>query len=180
VRSRSTDTRLLVVGVVAFLALVVYLGVAFATTHTSTGSTPSEGDPFLPWVPKYHSTLRLVPRTKGGGGIAVQALPRFTGEYGAVVPTLAAQPPPGSTVVVHLRLRGPGQAPIRVLIDQFPAGPHPNLVDTTVPASAHWRRYTFRARVKGRWLGVGLFVGRDTGGKGSRWFAVRGLAVRVR
>lgn len=178
-RARSKDTRLLVVGVVAFLAFVVYLGAAFARTHTSSGATPTTANPFLPWVPKYHSTLRLLPRTKGGG-IAVQALPRWIGEYGAVVPTLAAQPPPGSTVVVHLRLRAPGQAPIRILIDEFPAGANPNLVDTTVPASARWRRYTFRARVKGRWLGLGMFVGRDTDGRASKWFAVRGLAVRVR
>jgi hypothetical protein len=176
---QSKDTRLLVAGVVAFLALVVYLGVAFARTHTSSASTPTVTNPFLPWVPKYHSTLALVTRTQRGG-IAVHVLPRWTGEYGAVVPTLVAQPPPGSTVVVHLRLRGPGPAPIRVLIDEFPAGPHPNLVDTTVPASAHWRRYTFRAQVKGRWLGLGLFVGRDTDGRVNKLFAVRGLEVQVR
>lgn len=177
---RSNDSRLLLAGLAAFFALVIYLSVAFANTHgVSAVVAPSAASKFAPWVPKYHSTLALVPRRRGGG-IAVRVRRGWIGSYGAVVPTLAAAPPPGSRVVVGLWLRGPAHGPIQVLVDEFPAGPHPNIIDTTVPATARWRYHTFRARIKGRWLGLGMFVGRSTDGKVNRWFAVRGLNVIIR
>jgi hypothetical protein len=159
---------------------MAYLAVAFANTHAAAApsTVPTQTNPFAPWVPKYHSTLAVVPRRRQGG-IAVRVRPGWIGNYGAVVPTLVSQPPPGTRVVVGLSLRGPAHSPIEVLVDQFPAGPHPNLIDTTVPATARWHHYTFSAPVKGRWLGLGMYVGRDTDGKASRWFAVRDLTVKV-
>jgi len=170
----ANDTRLLVVGVVAFLALVTYLGVAFADTHASSGGTATSFG--APWVPKYHSTLAPAPRGKTGVGVYV--MKGWTGQYGAVVPTLVSQPPPGRRAVVSLWLRGPGKTRIEVLVDEFPDGP--DLIKKTMPATAAWHHYVFTARVKGRWLGLGLFVGRSTSGRGSSWFAVRGLTVEMR
>jgi hypothetical protein len=167
--SHATDTRLLIAGVVASLALVGYLAVAFANTHAS-GSNP-----FAPWIPKYHSTLAVVPRREGGG-IAVRASPGWVGAYGVVVPTLVSQPSPGR-VEVSLRLRGPGDGPITVVVDEFSSGP--DIINTTVPATSKWHHYTFSARVKGRWLGLGMFVGRNTNGRANRRFAARGLTVSL-
>lgn len=172
----SSDDRLLLAGVVAILAVLVYLGVAFANTHASSSAAASTSDPFVPWVPKYHSTLALVPRGKGGG-IAVHVTRGWIGAYGAVVPTLVSQPPTGRPVVVGLRLRAPRTTPIQVVVDEFPAGPR--IIDKTVPATRRWRRFTFHARVEGQWLGVGMYVGSSTNGRLYRWFAVRGLTVRV-
>jgi hypothetical protein len=172
----ANDTRLLLAGVVASLALVAYLAVAFANTHASSGPGPNK---LAPWVPKYHSTLALVPHTRRGG-IAVRVTPGWSGAYGAVVPTLVAQPSPGSRVVVGLWLRGPGKTPIEVLVDEFPAGAHPDLIEKMVRAPARWHHYTFSVRVTGRWLGLGMYVGRGANGKASKWFAVRGLTVKAR
>lgn len=176
--SQATDTRLLVAGVAASLALVAYLALAFATTHASSSPNLSITNRFAPWVPKYHSKLALFPEGKGGG-VAVHVEPRWVGTYGAVVPTVVSQPPPRSTVLVRLELRGPGRSPIRVVVDEFPAGPNPDIVSTTVPATRRWHRYTFRARITGEWLGLGMFVGRDTNGRASRWFAARRLTVKT-
>jgi hypothetical protein len=176
--SHAMDNRLLLAGVAAALALVVYLAVAFANTHASnSAAASSSGDPFAPWVPKYHSTLALVPGRRGGG-IEVHVSRGWVGAYGAVVPTLVSQPPSGRRVVVSLRLRGSGKSPFEILVDEFPAGP--DIIQTTVPATRRWHRYTFSAKVKGRWLGLGLYVGRSTKGAESRSFGVRALTVRLR
>lgn len=173
----SGDTRLLLAGVVVSLALVAYLAAAFANTHVSVRAIgPSASDPFAPWTPKYHSTLALVPRRKGGG-IAVHVTRGWTGAYGAVVPTLLSTPPPGDKVVVGLWLRGPGHGPFEVLVDEFSGGP--KIIDSMVPATPRWRHYTFSARIKGRWLGLGLYAGRTTNGRKNAWFAVRGLTVKL-
>jgi len=169
--SSANDNRLLLAGVAASLALVAYLAVAFANTHASS-STLGGTDPFAPWVPKYHSTLALK-----GGGVAVHASRGWIGAYGAVVPTLVSQPPPGR-IVVKLRLRGAGPGPIQVLVDEFPDGP--KVIDETVPATRRWHRYTFSARIRGQWLGLGMFVGSSAERHRSRWFAVRGLTAKVR
>lgn len=168
--SSANDNRLLLAGVAASLALVAYLAVAFANTHAS--ATVRATDPLAPWVPKYHSTLAAEK-----GGVAVHASRGWIGAYGAVVPTLVSQPPPGR-IVVKLRLRGPGPGPIQVLVDEFPDGP--KVIDETVPATRRWHRYTFSARIKGTWLGLGMFVGSSAEGHRSRWFAVRGLTAKVR
>jgi hypothetical protein len=169
----SSDTRLLLAGVLASLALVAYLAVAFAKTHASSAAS----SPFAPWIPKYHSVLTPASRQKGGG-IEVRVTPGWEGAYGAVAPTLVSQPPPGSRVVVGLWLRGPGRTPIEVLVDEFSSGP--DIIDKTVPPTRRWHHYAFSARVKGRWLGLGMFVGRNTNGIASTWFAVRDLTVKVR
>jgi hypothetical protein len=180
VRHPASDTRLLIVGVLVGLALAAYLAVAFARTHpSSSGFALSLTNKFAPWVPKYHSTLALVPR-RNGGGIAVHVAPRWIGAYGAVVPTLVAQPPSGQRVVVGLSLRAPRKTPIEVVVDEFPAGGSPNIILRTVPATARWRHYTFSARVEGRWLGLGMYVGSDTNGVKHKWFAVRGLTAAMR
>jgi hypothetical protein len=178
-RHPGSDTLLLAAGVVAALALVAYLAVAFATTHASSGSVPVATNKFAPWVPKYHSTLALVPHRKGGG-MAVHVARGWIGAYGAVVPTLVSQPPSGQRVVVGLSLRAPRNTPVEVVVDEFPAGSNPNIILTTVPATARWRHYTFRARVNGQWLGLGMYVGSETNGVKHRWFAVRGLTVAMR
>jgi hypothetical protein len=171
----SADTRLLLAGVAASLALVSYLAVAFANTHASASA--SGGNEFAPWVPKYHSTLaHASPRKAGGTAVHVQA--GWRGAYGVVVPTLVSQPPPGSTLVLGLWLRGLGHGPIQVLVDEFPSG-H-DIIAAAVPATRRWHHYTFRARVKGRWLGLGLYVGRSVNGVGSRRFAVREPSAKLR
>ena len=175
----ASDTRLLVAGVAAIAALVAYLAVAFANTHATAIQAPILTNKFAPWVPKYHSTLAFVPPGRRHG-IKVRAARGWVGDYGAVVPTLVAQPPPRHTVVVSLRLRGFGGSPIEVLVDEFPAGPKPNLFDKTVPATAKWHRYTFSAPITGNWLGLGMFVGRSTNGHADKSFAVRGLTVKLR
>jgi len=174
---QASDNRLLLAGVAASVALLIYLTVAFVNTHASTGPAASSSDPFAPWVPKYHSTLSLAPRRKGGG-IEVHVSRGWNGAYGAVVPTIASEPPSGRKLVVNMRLRGPGQTPIEVIVDEFPGGP--KIIDTTVSATRRWRHYTFSARVKGQWLGLGMYVGSTTNGRSNRWFGVRGLAARVR
>lgn len=178
-RLQGSDTRLLAVGVLASLALVAYLAVAFATTHALSGSVPVATNKFAPWVPKYHSTLALVPR-RNGGGMKVHVERDWTGAYGAVVPTLVSQPPSGQRVVVSLSLRAPRKTPVEVVVDEFPSGANPDIVLTTVPARHRWRHYTFSARVKGQWLGLGMYVGSDTNGVVHKWFAVRGLTVEMR
>lgn len=180
-RQPGSDTRLLIVGILVVLAFVAYLAVAFAKTHplATTPGSLALTNKFAPWVPKYHSTLARWPRRKGGG-VAVHVAPRWTGAYGAVVPTLISQPPPGQRVVVGLSLRAPRKTPIEVVVDEFPADAHPDIVLKTVPATARWRHYTFKARITGDWLGLGMFVGSDTNGVKHKWFVVRDLTVDTR
>lgn len=175
---QAKDSRLLLAGVVASLALVAYLAVAFVDTHASA-SASSPTSKFAPWIPKYHSTLALVSRTKGRG-IAVHVAPRWIGAYGAVVPTLVSEPPAGRRVVVGLWLRAPRKTPVEVVVDEFPARGSPDIILRTVPATARWHHYTFRARVNGQWLGLGMYVGSDTYGVKHKWFAIRGLTVEMR
>ncbi|HEY3550346.1 MAG TPA: hypothetical protein VGK69_04775 [Gaiellaceae bacterium] len=172
--SPAYDNRLLLAGVAASLALVAYLAVAFANTHAADSPVASGPGPFAPWVPKYHSTLAA----GKGGGTAVHVSSGWIGAYGAVVPTLVAEPPPGRRLVVGLGLRAPGHSPIEVMVDEFPEGP--KIIDKMVPATRRWHRYTFSARIKGRWLGLGMYVGSSTDGHLSRWFATRGLTAKLR
>ena len=178
-RHPDSDTRLLLAGVLVVLALVAYLAVAFARTHPPSGPALGLTNKFAPWVPKYHSTLALVPRRKGGG-IAVHVAPRWIGAYGAVVPTLLSQPPSGQRVVVGLSLRAPRKTPIEVVVDVFPAQANPDIVLRTVPATARWHHYTFGARVDGKFLGLGMYVGSDTNGVKHKWFVLRDLTVETR
>jgi len=178
----SSDTRLLVAGVVAIAALVAYLAVAFANTHARTSPTyaPSAASPFAPFVPSNSKLLRM-PRGRGAR-LAFRVIPTGVGIYGALVPTLVAQPPQGSKVAVGIWLRGTRPGRIGIEIDEFRSGPFsPRLVDSTVPATASWHHYTFVRRVKGRWLGLGMLVYRRTDKVSEgKQFAVRDLTVKLR
>jgi hypothetical protein len=171
----SSDSRLLLAGVVAFVAFVVYLGVAFATTHASAAAGPSLGNPVAPWTPRA-SKLVKVPRRRGGG-FAVRVIPTVRGSYGALAPTLIADPPE-RRFVVSLWLRAAHPGPIFVSLDEFAPGvTSVYLVNTTVPATAKWRHFTFRGRVKGSWLGLGMYVSRQAGRLLRSSFALRGPTV---
>lgn len=175
-RQNGSDTRLLLAGVVGALALVAYLAIAFATTHPTSGPVLDVTNKFAPWIPKYHATLARAPRRKGGG-MAVHVTPGWVGAYGAVVPTLVSQPQSRQRVVVGLSLRAPKKTPVEVVVDEFPGSV--DIVLKTVPATAGWHRYTFRARVNGQFLGLGMFVGSTTNGRLHKWFVVRGLTVET-
>jgi hypothetical protein len=179
-RAQSRDTRLLVVGVVAFLALVVYLGVAFANTHASSGALSSTGNPFGYWV-AHNANLARVPHPKRQPGLTVRVSPAARGSYGVLVPTLVSDPTPGRTYAVGLWLRGARPGRIAVAIDEFqPNASSVYVVNTTVPATTRWRHFTFKGHVVGRWLGLGMYVSRQSTGSGRKWFEVRGLTAELR
>lgn len=175
----ANDTRLLVAGVGAVLALVAYLGVAFANTHASVLATAAPGLPnkVAPWTP---SNSNLLPsRRKTRGTYVVRVTPLKRGSYGALVPTLLPNPTPGHRFVVSLSLRGARPGRIGVSIDEFrPGADSVYVVEKMVPATAKWRRFTFRGRVKGTWLGLGMYVFRADLRRRS-WFAMHGLTVRL-
>ena len=175
----SRDTRILVVGVVAFLALVVYLGVAFANTHASSGAIGPNAAPYYgSWVPHDSKLTRLPGRRRGG--LAFRVTPTTKGSYGALVPTLVSDPAPGRKFVIGLWLRGSRPGRIGIAIDKFsPGATSVYLVNTTVPATSKWRHFTFRVRVKGRWLGLGMYVSRVPTGREGKWFEVRGLTAAL-
>ena len=179
--SKSRDTRLLVAGVIAFLALIVYLAVAFANTHASNGAISATGSPFGYWVAHNSTLTRLPGSTKKR--ITVKVAPAGQGSYGVLVPTLVSDPTPGHRFVVTLSMRGARPGRIAVTIDEFrPDASSVYLVDTSVPATSRWRHFTFRGRVEGRWLGLGMYVSREANGhKGGKrkWFEVRDLGVAL-
>ena len=181
-RSRSKDTRLLVAGIVAFLALVVYLGVAFANTHASNGLTVSAASKVAPWTP-YGSALIPIPLAEKGK-YAVRVVPAggaaTLGSYGALVPTLIPLPAPGARFVVGLQLKDAHPGKIGIQIHEFRSGfASKYLVDTTVPVTARWRRFTFRGRVKGSWTGLSLYVYRLASQPRKPRFMLRGLTVNL-
>jgi hypothetical protein len=183
VRSRSNDTRLLVAGVVAAAALMAYLAVAFARIHSSSAAPNVSGE-LAPWTP-YAS--KLVPIPLRGGRFAVRVTPATRGpapggSYGALVQTLAPYPTSGRRYAVGVGLRGAGPGRIGVQIDEFRPGVTRYLVQTTVPATARWHHFRFNFRVKGRWLGLAMYVYRlrQTSSGKPMPFAVRGLTLTVR
>jgi hypothetical protein len=179
VGSQSKDTRLLVAGVVAFLALVVYLGVAFANTHASSGTLSATGNPFGYWVAHNANLTRVRPHPKRVG-LTVKVSPAAAGSYGVLVPTLVSDPTPGHRFSVGLWLRGARPGRIAVTIDEFrPDAASVYLVNTSVPATTRWRHFTFRGRVQGRWLGLGMYVSRQANGGLKKWFEVRKLTVAL-
>jgi hypothetical protein len=179
-RPASSDTRLLVAGVVAFLALAAYLGVAFADTHATTGAIAT--DRTAPWVPA--NLANLIPVSLGKGrGYAVRVMPPIEhsvapGSFGAYVPTLVSEPPAGHRFVVGLSLKGSRVGgPIGVQIHVFRSGtPSRYLVNTTVIPRRRWRHYNFTGRIDGDWVGLSINVYRPTN-RGRPWFAVRGLTA---
>ena len=167
----STDSRLLLAGVVAFVVLLVYLAVAFATTHVSAAGNSSLGNPVAPWTP-HASQLVKLPRPYGG--FAVKVIPIAKGSFGALAPTLVADPPE-RRVAVGLWLRSAHPGPVAVSIDEFsPDKTSVYLVSTTVPATARWRHFTFHGRIEGTWLGLGMYVSRQAGPGRRSSFALRG------
>jgi hypothetical protein len=173
---QANDTRLLLVGVVAFAALMAYLAVAFANTHAASGTGLTS--PFGPWTPSA-SKLTRVPRGKAGGFSIWVTPAKRTGTYGALVPTLVLNPPERN-FVVSLWLKGNRPGPIGITVDEFSPGvTSVYLVQKTVPATPRWHRLTFRGRVKGTWLGLGMYVYRETSATAKTWFAIRDLTVRL-
>ena len=175
----SNDTRLLLAGVLTFLGLVAYLAVAFATTHIPTFvASPDLAKEVAPWEP--HAS-NLVPLPLGEkGSFAVQVIPTKPGNYGALVPTLVSQPPSGYRFVVGLWLRGAPPGEVGVSVDEFaPGETSVYVVQTTVAVTKKWRHFTFHGRVKGSWLGLGMYVYRTSGHSLRTHFAVRGLTAKV-
>ena len=171
----SKDTRLLVAGVAAFVALFAYLGVAFANTHATSGPTASKT---APWIPHESRLVALGRRRKTG--FVVRVRPTGRGAYGALVPTLLSDPPSGRGFVVGVWLRAARPGPIGVEIDEFaPGATSVYLVNTTVSATRRWHHVTFSGRVKGTWLGLGMYVYSQRNGARS-WFEVRELNVSRR
>lgn len=180
--SDATDTRLFLAGVAAVLALVAYLAVAFAKTHPLpfTYIPPSLATKAAPWTP-HVAKFAAISLGKGRGYIVrvkPAEVPRKPVSYGGLIPTLVYQPPDGGRLAVGLWLRGaPGD--VRVEIDEFrPGATSQYMVETTVPATRRWHHYTFRGRVRGDWLGLGMYVSRSTAARS--WFAVRGLTIKLR
>ena len=170
----SKDTRLLVAGVAAALALVVYLGVAFAGTHATSGPTASKT---APWVSHESRLVRLGHRKTG---FFVRVSPTRRGAYGALVPTLLPNPPSGHRFVVGLWLRAARLSQIGVEIDEFaPGATSVYLVNTTVTATHRWHYFTFRGRVEGTWLGLGMYVYSQRKRGARSWFEVRGLSTGI-
>jgi hypothetical protein len=178
VLSKSTDTRLLVAGVIGFLALVVYLAVAFANTHASAGVGPNGAPYYGSWVPHNSKLTRLSSRKRKG--LAFRVRPTGAGTYGALVPTLTSDPPPGHRFAVGLWLRGMPRGRVGIAIDEFsPGATSVYVVNTTVPVTSRWQHFTFRGRVKGRWLGLGMYVSRAADARKRNSFDVRGLTARL-
>lgn len=176
----STDTRLLLAGVVAALALVAYLGVAFALTHASAATSPT-GPNIAPWVPHDSKFVRLVRRKEHSFSVRFERAGKGRrGAYGALVPTLVANPKSGRKYSIGLWLKGSRPGRIGVTLDEFaPGATSVYLVSTTVRATRGWRHYTFGAPVKGTWLGLGMYVYRIDRRRRT-WFAVRNLSVTYR
>jgi hypothetical protein len=180
-RPASNDSRLLIIGIVAFLALVVYLGVAFADTHATTGTTAADGTT-APWIGTNLSNLTPVSLGKGRG-YAVRVTPPkqrplAPGAFGAYVPTLVSEPPDGHRFVVGFSLKGSRVGgPVGVQIHVFrPTTASRYLVNTTVTPKRRWRHFDFTGQIEGTWVGLSINVYRPTN-RGRPWFAVRGLTA---
>jgi hypothetical protein len=181
---KTNDSRLFLAGIVAVLALVVYLAVAFANMHLHPLAAPtatSKTNPFAPFVRSNSKLVRLPHRKKGG--LTLRVTPAGPGYFGALAPTLVSEPPSRFNFVLSLWLKGARPGKIGIELDEFrSSGPSPKLVDATVPATAKWRRFTFNRRVsRGSWLGLGLFVYRVTStATPKKWFEVRDVSVQSR
>lgn len=182
----SNDTRLLAAGVAAFVALVTYLVVAFATTHalampTAPGLPSSVASKVAPWTP---SASELTPVRRKNGGFDVRVTPagagRATGgNYGAIVQTLVPDPAPGGRYEVGLWLKASPPGRIGVELNEFRPGVARYPVETTVLATPRWRHFTFGTRVRGTWLGLAVYVYRPNQRRRTS-FAVRGVMATLR
>lgn len=191
----SSDTRVLLAGLVAFVGLVAYVAVAYVHTHALTPTTQSIARKLArelePWTP---DGSNLVPVPQKGGGFAVRVSPMTRGSYGVRVPTLVYLPRPGRRFVISLWLkgsrtgqaggRGSRQGRIGVSLSEPGVGGASQLaeVDTSVPAETRWRKFTFNGRVEGHRLGLALNVWRNIYRRADiprTWFEVRGLTVKL-
>lgn len=177
----SNDTRLLIAGVIACLALVTYLVVAFSTAGSSSAVTRYRGTQGKaqvvgPWRARGSHLVR-VPRTKGTGS-AVRVIALTRGLYGAEVQQLVLTPAQrrGFVLSVWLRERSVGRLLVQINTGAFEP-PIRYLVKTAVIASRRWHRFTYQGRLAGRGTGLGLFVGQTTHVVAGRWFELRGLSV---
>ena len=169
----SNDSRLLVVGIVAFVALATYLGVAFANTRALVNVAQE----VAPWTPS-NSTLTPVPL--GRGRVAVLVKPATKGTiYGAVVQTLISEPKVGHRYVVSLRLKGTPSGRIGIELNEFSPGVARYPVKTTVHATAKWHRFRFAVRVKKSWLGLAVYLYRQTNPPALTSFGIRDENVSV-
>lgn len=176
----SADSRLLLAGIVAVLALVAYLGVAFARTHVSAVAS-STGPRIAPWVPHDSKFVRFARRKEHSFSVHFERAGKGRrGTYGALVPTLVMNPKSGRRYSVGLWLKGSRPGRIGITLDEFsPGATSVYLVNTTVRATQEWRHFTFQAPVKGTWLGLGMYVYRIDR-RHRTWFAVRDLSVTYR
>ncbi len=170
----AKDTRFLVVGVVAFLALVAYLAVAFATTHATNGLLPSEANHAAPWTP-FES--KLTPVQRPSGKYSVWVFPDTKGpSYGAVAQTVVPDPPRGR-YVIGLWLRGARPGDIGIEVNEFRPGVARYPVQASVPATRQWHHFTFSLQVKESWLGLALFAYRSAKAPPKTWFAIRDVTA---
>jgi hypothetical protein len=166
----------LLAGVAASLALVAYLAVAFANTHASIAA--ANRNRVAPWTP-YHA--KLIPVRRGTGRrYDVHVNPTKSGTYGSLIPTLVSDPAPGRSYVVGFWLKGSRGGSVGVAIDEFsPGASSVYVVNTTVPVTPKWHHFTFSPRVRGTWLGLGMYVSRQTDAGRTTWFALRGLTAAL-
>jgi hypothetical protein len=179
---RSNDTRLLVAGVVAFVALVAYLGVAYATARNSpavVAAVRNQGKPqkIGPWTARTANLARLPRTTKGR--LAIRVSPMSAGLYGVEIKQLALSPALRRGFALSFGLRDRGSSRLLVQINHGSASPMGYLVDTTVVAGRRWRSFTYRGRLEGGGTGLGLFVGQKPKTAAKRWFEIRDLSVRA-
>lgn len=180
--ARSNDTRVLIAGVAAFLALVAYLAVAFATARSSpavvasVGATRGEAQMVGPWRARGSKLVRVLRAT--GGRLAVRVTPVTAGLYGVEIQQLVLTPALRRGFALSFWLRG--RSPSRLLV-QINTGalepPIRYLVHTTAVARRRWHRFTYHGRLKGRGTRLGLFVGQTTHTVARRWFELRDLSV---
>jgi hypothetical protein len=171
---QSGDTRLLLAGIVAFLGLMAYLAVAYVNTHATNGLVPSETNKVAPWTA---SESRLIPVRRRNGKYSAWVVPATKGpSYGAVAQTLVPDPPLGR-YVVGLWLKGARPGRIGVEVNEFSPGVARYPLQTSVPATRRWRHFTFSVRVKQRWLGLAMYVYRQTGTPRRTWFAIRDVTA---
>lgn len=182
----SSDTRILLAGVAALVALVVYLGVGFANTHATTLSTQVlASTPFVP----YGAKLAPVPSSTGAGFI-VRVTPAAVGNYGALAQTLVYKPRPDRRFVLSLWLRGsreggisksrPGRIAIFINEPGLNGLSALSAIKTTVPATSRWHRFTFRSTVKGPRLSIALYLNRNiyrVTDLSTSWFEFRDVTV---
>ena len=171
---RSNDSRLLLAGVVAFVALVAYVAVAFANTHVLSAGTSK----VAPWTT--YQAIAVPVRLGKRGKYAVHLVPTRAGTYGGLVSNLVSNPTSGHTYLVGLWIKGSTGGPVGVEIDEFaPGATSVYVVDTTVTVGPKWHHYTFKVPVKGTWLGLGMYLHRETSREAKTSFVVKGLTAAL-